>query len=71
MPKDQKRRQKALERHAAKRKQMGVDGKPYFVSGPFDNVPRIMARLEKAVGPGNFEFLVGGPGGVLLDDELP
>jgi hypothetical protein len=38
---------------------LGIDGKPYFVSGPYDDVPRIMRTLAKAVGPGNFEYTVG------------
>ena len=37
---------------------LGKDGKPFFVAGPFDNVPRIIARLEKAVGPGNYNYIV-------------
>ena len=36
----------------------GKDDKPFFVAGPYDNVPRIMAQLEKAVGPGGFNYLV-------------
>ncbi len=36
---------------------VGKDGKPFFVAGPHDNVPRIMAQLAKAVGPGNFDIL--------------
>jgi len=35
----------------------GKDGKPLFISGPYDDVPRIMARLEKAVGRGGLHFL--------------
>ena len=38
---------------------LGMDGKPFFISGPYDNVPRIMAQLDKAVGPGNADFIVG------------
>lgn len=37
---------------------LGVNGKPFFISGPNDNVPRIMAQLDKAVGPGNAEFVI-------------
>jgi len=37
----------------------GKNGKPFFCSGPYDNVPRIMAQLERAVGPGGFDFLIG------------
>jgi len=39
----------------------GKNGKPFFCSGPYDNVPRIMAQLERAVGPGGFDFLIGMP----------
>lgn len=34
----------------------GPEGKPYFVAGPYDDVPRIMAKLTSAVGPGGFHF---------------
>jgi hypothetical protein len=34
----------------------GRNGKPYFVAGPHDNVPHILAKLDKAVGPGNYEY---------------
>jgi hypothetical protein len=37
---------------------LGINGKPFFISGPHDNVPRIMAQLDKAVGPGNAEFVI-------------
>lgn len=32
------------------------DGNPLFIAGPYDDVPRIMAQLEKVVGAGNFHF---------------
>jgi hypothetical protein len=35
----------------------GKDGKPFFISGPRDNVDRIMRQLEKTAGPGNFDYL--------------
>ena len=35
----------------------GKDGKPFFISGPHDNVPRIMRQLEKTAGTGNYDFL--------------
>lgn len=47
---------------------LGMDGKPFFISGPYDNVPKIMAQLEKAVGPGNADFIVGGDAFDDLDD---
>lgn len=34
----------------------GKDGKPYYFSGPYDNVAKIMATLRNKVGDGNFEF---------------
>lgn len=34
----------------------GKDGKPLFVAGPYDDVPRILAKLERAVGPDGFHF---------------
>jgi hypothetical protein len=37
---------------------LGKDGKPFFISGPYDNVPQIMAKLEGAVGPDGFNYLV-------------
>lgn len=37
---------------------LGVNGKPFFIPGPHDNVPRIMAQLDKVVGPGNADFLI-------------
>jgi hypothetical protein len=45
---------------------LGLEGKPYFVSGPYDNVPAILNRLTRAVGEGNFHFTIG-IGGDMLD----
>jgi hypothetical protein len=36
----------------------GMDGKPMYISGPHDDAHRIMATLRRAVGDGNFGFLV-------------
>ncbi len=36
---------------------LGKDGKPFFIAGPYDNVRQVMAKLEKAVGPGEFYCL--------------
>lgn len=36
---------------------LGKDGKPFFVAGPYDDVPRIMAKLERAVGRGKFDVV--------------
>jgi hypothetical protein len=36
----------------------GKDGKPFYISGPYDNVDAIMAKLERAVGRDGFTYLV-------------
>ena len=41
----------------------GPEGKPLFVSSPYDDVPRIMAQLTRAVGPEGFHYLLGNGGG--------
>lgn len=35
----------------------GKDGKPFYVSGPRDNVNAIINRLSRMAGPGNFDYL--------------
>ena len=35
----------------------GKDGKPFYVSGPHDNVDAIMNQLLRTAGPDNFEYL--------------
>ncbi|MBI4334259.1 MAG: hypothetical protein HY673_23630 [Chloroflexi bacterium] len=35
----------------------GKDGKPFFISGPDDDVKSIIKKLEQKVGPGNFDFI--------------
>jgi hypothetical protein len=49
----------------------GKDGKPFYISGPYDNPQAIIAKLEKTAGPGNYDYLlqVGGPS--FDDDFLP
>jgi hypothetical protein len=49
--------------------EFGKDGKPFYVSGPNDNINRILNHLEKTLGPGNFHFIAGGPVGEPLDDS--
>lgn len=34
------------------------NGKPLFIQGPYDNVRAIMKKLEKAVGAGNFDYIL-------------
>ena len=36
---------------------LGQDGKPLYISGPYDNVDAIMAKLERAVGQDGFHYL--------------
>lgn len=36
----------------------GRNGKPFFVSGPYDNTERILRQLEKTAGPGNFDYMM-------------
>lgn len=37
--------------------EFGKDGKPFYISGPYDNPAKILATLERKVGAGNFDFL--------------
>ena len=38
--------------------EFGKDGKPFFISGPYDNVGKIKARLDASVGEGNYTYLM-------------
>ena len=38
---------------------LGRDGKPFFVSGPYDNVDRILDKLTRKLGPDGFHYLIG------------
>jgi hypothetical protein len=38
----------------------GLDGKPHFISGPYDNVRKIINQLNRKVGEGNYHYTVGG-----------
>jgi len=35
----------------------GRNGKPFYISGPYDDVDAIVRKLERTAGPGNFDFL--------------
>jgi hypothetical protein len=39
--------------------EFGRDGKPLFVAGPDDNVPRILRQLESTAGGGHFDYIYG------------
>ncbi|MET7420535.1 hypothetical protein [Dactylosporangium sp. NPDC005555] len=34
----------------------GLNGKPYFQQGPYDNPNRVIRTLDRSVGPGNYHF---------------
>ena len=62
--------------------EFGMDGKPFYQSGPNDNVSRIMNHLEKKLGMGNFNYTVHMPVGAesfdedvyddgLMEDDMP
>jgi hypothetical protein len=36
----------------------GKDGRPLFISGPYDNVERIIKTLDASVGQGNYQFII-------------
>lgn len=37
--------------------EFGKDGKPFYISGPFDQVGHIMRTLDKNVGEGNYTYI--------------
>lgn len=40
--------------------EMGWEGKPMFIQGPYDDVKRIIAKLNASVGEGNYLFIKAG-----------
>ena len=42
--------------------ELGKDGRIFYITGPYDDTYRIIRTLEKTVGVGNFEYIVGGDG---------
>jgi hypothetical protein len=40
----------------------GRHGKPFYISGPHDDASRVVRQLERSIGAGNFEYMVGMPG---------
>ena len=36
----------------------GMNGKPTFIAGPYDNAKMIVSTLEKNVGTGNYEYII-------------
>ena len=48
----------------------GPEGKPFFVNGPYDDVDKVIAQLRRAVGDGNFNYLIGaGPDMPFVGDD--
>ncbi len=45
-------------------------GKPLYISGPHDNVKRILRILENTVGPEGYDFIVEEPDWEALSDEV-
>ncbi len=39
--------------------EFGKDGKPYYINGPHDSPDRIIATLNRSVGRGNYDYLIG------------
>lgn len=52
--------------------EFGKDGKPFYMSGPYDNADRIIQQLTRTAGVGNFNYLiqVGGDEEVFLDEDF-
>lgn len=47
--------------NASHKFKFGKDGKPFFISGPHDNVTAILKQLEITAGPGNYDYLIMTP----------
>jgi hypothetical protein len=47
--------------------EFGVDGKPYFVAGPYDRVDAIIRKLERTAGRDNYYFVVPADSFGILD----
>ena len=46
------------------------EGKPFYMSGPYDDIDRVLATLRRTVGEGNFHYLIEvEPGDPFDDDE--
>lgn len=37
----------------------GKDGKPYYMSGPYDDSLKVLRTLRETVGEGNFDYVIG------------
>jgi hypothetical protein len=41
----------------------GPEGKPFYVNGPYDDANKIIEQLLRALGPGNFHYVIQGSQG--------
>jgi hypothetical protein len=39
----------------------GNEGKPFYISGPYDDVRHVTKTLDRTIGSGNYHFILGGP----------
>jgi hypothetical protein len=39
--------------------EFGRDGKPYYTNGPYDDAEKIIAKLNRSVGKGNYNYMIG------------
>jgi hypothetical protein len=39
--------------------EFGYKGKPFFISGPYDNVDAVLRQLDRTAGEGNYDYMVG------------
>lgn len=39
--------------------EVGQDGKPFFINGPYDDVDSIITTLNRNVGEGNYDIMIG------------
>jgi predicted transcriptional regulator len=39
--------------------EFGQSGKPFYCSGPYDNVQKVLQTLRQSVGEGNFDYMMG------------
>jgi hypothetical protein len=54
--------------------EFGVDGRPFFVAGPYDNSAAIIRKLERTAGPDNYDYVAfledGSDLAPLFDDDV-
>ena len=50
--------------------EFGKDGRPFFISGPYDDADRIIRQLTRTAGEGNFDYMamIGPPEDAFMDE---